>query len=75
MLFTLWMAMISLDDGVLYTVGSNSFHQLGYQREDNSINPQRVIALKNKVIIDVGCGDTFTVAVTEGVIIFFVSFH
>jgi len=53
------------DDGVLYTVGSNSFSQLGYQREDNSITPQRVIALKDKVIVSVGCGDTFTVAVTE----------
>ena len=63
------MNITSLDDGVLYTVGSNSFSQLGYQREDNSITPQRVIALKDKVIVNVGCGDTFTVAVTEGALV------
>ena len=55
-----------LDDGVLYTVGSNSFSQLGYQREDNTMIPQRVLALEDKFITYVGCGDTFTVAVTEG---------
>ncbi|XP_065070111.1 serine/threonine-protein kinase Nek8-like [Rhopilema esculentum] len=53
------------DDGVLYTVGSNSFFQLGYQREDNAVTPQKVLALEDKVITYVGCGDTFTLAVTE----------
>ncbi len=62
-----------LDDGVIYTVGSNTFNQLGYQREENLLTPQKVLALEDKIVSSVGCGDTFTVAVTEGilVIIFF----
>lgn len=53
------------DDGVLYTVGSNTFNQLGYQREDDSLMPQKVLALEDKCITSVGCGDTFSVAVTD----------
>eukprot|EP00794_Sanderia_malayensis_P007994 gene7994-8853_t len=53
------------DDGVIYTVGSNTFNQLGYQREDNVLTPQKVLALEDKIVTSVGCGDTFSVAVTE----------
>ena len=59
-------AFLFSDDGVLYTVGSNTFNQLGYQREDDSLMPQKVLALEDKCITSVGCGDTFSVAVTDG---------
>ncbi len=60
------MSFVILDDGVIYTVGSNKFNELGYQREDNSQSPQKVLALEDKFVTSVGCGDTFSVAITEG---------
>ena len=51
-------------DGKLYTYGSNSFGQLGYQREVMSREPQVVKSLREETVKLLACGDTFTVAVT-----------
>jgi len=51
--------------GKCLTFGSNSFGQLGYDREGASREPQVVQALENKKLTFVSCGDTFTVAVSN----------
>ena len=51
--------------GKCLTFGSNSFGQLGYEREGTSREPQVVQALKDKKLTFVSCGDTFTVAVSN----------
>ena len=53
-------------DGQLYTCGANQFGQLGYQTDFNSKQAGQVATLKDQRIIMVACGDTFTVAVSEG---------
>ncbi|XP_068720609.1 serine/threonine-protein kinase Nek8-like [Montipora capricornis] len=52
-------------NGKCLTFGSNSFGQLGYEREGTSREPQIVEALKDKKLTFVSCGDTFTVAVSN----------
>lgn len=52
-------------DGKLYTYGSNSFGQLGYQREGLSREPQVVKSLEDKTVQLLACGDMFTVIVTS----------
>lgn len=52
-------------DGKLYTYGSNSFGQLGYQREAISREPQVVESLEEETVHLLACGDTFTVVVTS----------
>ena len=51
--------------GKCVTFGSNSFGQLGYEREGASRKPLVVQALENKKLTFVSCGDTFTVAVSN----------
>jgi len=51
--------------GKCLTFGSNSFGQLGYEREGSSREPRIVRALENKKLTFVSCGDTFTVAVSN----------
>lgn len=51
--------------GKCLTFGSNSFGQLGYEREGSSREPRIVQALENKKLTFVSCGDTFTVAVSN----------
>lgn len=51
--------------GKCLTFGSNSFGQLGYEREGASREPQVVQTLENKKLTFVSCGDTFTVAVSN----------
>ena len=51
--------------GKCLTFCSNSFGQLGYEREGSSREPQIVQALENKKLTFVSCGDTFTVAVSN----------
>lgn len=51
--------------GKCLTFGSNSFGQLGYEREGASRQPRIVEALKGKELTFVSCGDTFTVAVSN----------
>ena len=55
-----------LVDGQLYTCGANQFGQLGYQTDFNSKQAGQVLTLQGQRITMVGCGDTFTVAVSEG---------
>ena len=53
-------------DGQLYTCGANQFGQLGYQTDFNSKQAGQVVILQDQRITMVACGDTFTVAVSEG---------
>ena len=51
--------------GKCITFGSNSFGQLGYEREGTCRDPQVVRALEKRRLTFLSCGDTFTVAVSE----------
>ena len=51
--------------GKCMTFGSNSFGQLGYEREGASREPRVVKGLEDKKLTFVSCGDTFTVAVNN----------
>lgn len=53
-------------DGELYTCGANQFGQLGYQTDLNIKQAGRVTTLSDHKVTMVACGDTFTVAVTQG---------
>lgn len=53
-------------DGELFTCGANQFGQLGYQTDFNSKQAGQVYTLKDHKIQMVACGDTFTVAVSQG---------
>lgn len=53
-------------DGELYTCGANQFGQLGYQTDLNIKQAGRVTTLNDHKVTMVACGDTFTVAVTQG---------
>lgn len=55
-------------DGQLYTCGANQFGQLGYQTDFNSKQACQVLTLQGQRITMVACGDTFTVAVSEGMV-------
>ena len=54
------------EKGECYTCGSNSFGQLGFPKGASDSRPCLVKSLEAKIIIDIACGDTFTVAVTAG---------
>ena len=54
------------DNKELITFGSNQFGQLGHGSAYNEAMPQKVEALTGGNISLVTCGDTFTVATTEG---------
>lgn len=56
-----------LVSGQCYTFGSNQFGQLGYESDPNERGqPHCVMALQSYCVSAVGCGDTYSVAVTEG---------
>ncbi|EDO46185.1 predicted protein [Nematostella vectensis] len=55
--------LVLLQNGKLYSFGSNSFGQLGYVREGVSRFPQLVESLND--VSYVACGDTFSVAVSS----------
>ena len=55
---------IILATGLVYTFGSNTYGQLGIGNSDPTRNVSLVDSLEN--VINVSCGDTFTVAVTKG---------
>ena len=57
-------------DGELYTCGANQFGQLGYQTDFNSKQAGRVTVEPDHKITMVACGDTFTVAVSQGIFSF-----
>jgi NIMA (never in mitosis gene a)-related kinase len=54
------------DKGQCYTVGSNAFGQLGYERDSALKGPMLVKGLDGKHVEIVQCGDTFTTAITSG---------
>ena len=56
------------EDGECYTFGSNQFGQLGVNKSVSArdTGPRTVDVLKEHAVSMVGCGDTFTVAVTQG---------
>ena len=54
------------EKGECYTCGSNSFGQLGFPTGASDSRPCLVKSLEGKIITDIACGDTFTVAVTAG---------
>ena len=54
------------EKGHCYTVGSNAFGQLGYQRDSALKGPLLVRGLDGKHVEIVQCGDTFTTAITSG---------
>ncbi|KAL4511530.1 hypothetical protein ABPG73_008608 [Tetrahymena malaccensis] len=51
--------------GRLYTWGNSSEYCLGHQNQQDLKFPQLVRILKDKVTIDVSCGDKFTVVIQE----------
>ena len=53
-------------EGKCYTFGSNQFGQLGYEKEPQDRRPAQVKALNSCKLSAVACGDTFTMAVSEG---------
>ena len=53
---------IVTDEGLLYTLGSNAFGQLG--RESDELGSIVVEHLRGQKVIAVSCGDTFTVVAT-----------
>ena len=57
------------ESGECYTFGSNQFGQLG-NGQDSSIDRQVHQVLEDMVIVMVSCGDTVTVAVSEGISVF-----
>ena len=64
--FSLLCFLYRTVDGQLYTCGANQFGQLGYQTDFNSKQAGQVLTLQGQRITMVGCGDTFSVAVSEG---------
>ena len=50
----------------MYTCGANQFGQLGYQTDLNIKQAGQVLTLKDQTVCMVACGDTFTVATTQG---------
>ena len=58
-------------EGKCYTFGSNQFGQLGYEKEPQDRRPALVKALNSCKLSAVACGDTFTMAVSEGIYIKF----
>ena len=58
-------------EGKCYTFGSNQFGQLGYEKEPQDRRPALVKALNSCKLSAVACGDTFTMAVSEGIYIYF----
>ena len=56
-----------LENGAIFTVGSNTHGQLGYETpSSDASHPQVVSVLATHWIRHVACGDTFTVAATNG---------
>lgn len=53
-------------EGKCYTMGSNQFGQLGYDKEQSDRRPGHVKVLSSSKISAVACGDTFTVAISDG---------
>ena len=58
------------EKGECYTCGSNSFGQLGFPKGVTDSRPSLVKSLAGKVISHIACGDTFTVAVTAGSLLY-----
>jgi len=52
------------DTGLLFTCGGNKNNQLGYTRQKGDLRPDLVEKLRGKTVKHVGCGDSFTIAVT-----------
>ena len=63
------------DDGDVYTFGANQFGQLGHGSDAPNNMPHKVMALHDKPVLFVACGDTFTVAATKGLRLNRVSFY
>lgn len=58
--------IVATVSGQCYTFGSNQFGQLGYESDPNERGqPHCVMALQSYCVSAVGCGDTYSVAVTE----------
>lgn len=55
---------IGLDEGEIYTTGSNDFGQLGANGREAQLSPVRVAALERYIVTHIACGPTHTVAVT-----------
>jgi NIMA (never in mitosis gene a)-related kinase len=53
-------------EGKCYTFGSNQFGQLGYDKDPQDRRPALVKTLSPYKLINVACGDTFSVAVSQG---------
>ena len=52
--------------GECVTCGANTYGQLGYQRQSGHTLPAVVDSLAGERVQHVSCGDTFTVACTDG---------
>ena len=63
------------DDGDVYTFGANQFGQLGHGSDAPNNMPHKVMALHDKPVLFVACGDTFTVAATKGLRLNRLSFY
>ena len=53
------------DTGLVFTAGSNKHSQLGYVRGVNDLRPALVEVPNKSKIKHIGCGDTYTIGVTE----------
>jgi len=63
--FTVFVHLFA-DLGECYTFGSNQFHQLGHDKMVDGRCPRKVVNLDFYNITAVGCGDTFTIAISKG---------
>lgn len=54
-----------VENGELFTFGSNQFGQLGHGSAFSGASPHKVEGLANSFVSFVSCGDTFTVAATD----------
>jgi alpha-tubulin suppressor-like RCC1 family protein len=58
------------ENGECYTFGSNQFGQLGVDANSHNNMPTLITALDKESVSMVACGDTFSVAVTNGNVTF-----
>ena len=56
-----------LETGQCYTFGSNQFGQLGWNAPSSNREVNKPEKLKHLLVKFVSCGDTFTMAVTQGI--------
>jgi len=62
---TLFINIVILESGVIYSFGSNSYYVLGIGNEKNQALPNEIISLKNIPISKIYCGNYHIFAVSS----------